>query len=181
MRGHCLYQPRHRVGQGAGIYFDPVDSKDIHDFLRDLGLMLGFNGQLGMDFILDEQGTWWLLEANPRATSGLHLLPDAARCFEARAPNMIMDSSRAPAMITLAMFIYAGRALGQSGFWRDFFNARDVVWNRRDPLPTLAQPLALLELWIAAHRHQTDLLSASTHDIAWNGEALPNLSDAWRD
>jgi hypothetical protein len=169
---HCLYQPRYRAGRGSGIYFDPADSIEVSAFAQSLGMKLDFTGQLGMDFIRDRHGKWWLLEANPRATSGVHLLPDLSQCFVREQSNEEPSFMRSPAMLALAMLVYGGRALARLSFWRDFMRASDVVWNRFDPCPALAQPLSLLELLMAAIHHGSDILSLATHDIEWNGEPL---------
>jgi hypothetical protein len=79
-------------------------------------------------------------------------------------------------MLGVPMLIYGLRqALGsrQTGaFVRALWASRDVVFRWDDPMPTLLQPAAVLELVALARRHGRGLLAASTADIEYNGEGL---------
>jgi hypothetical protein len=45
-----------------------------------------------------------------------------------------------------------------------------VVFNGRDPLPSLLQLLSLMPYAGWSLRHHISLIAASTYDIEWNGE-----------
>ena len=68
------YHPRYRVGRGSGILFEPTSPPQLPEFLERFGAITGYTGQAGFDFIEDESGRLHVLECNPRATSGIHLL-----------------------------------------------------------------------------------------------------------
>ena len=76
LRAHSSYQPRYRVGRGSGIYFHSCAPAPIRAFLEQFGRATGYTGQVGFDFIEDQQGRFHVLECNPRATSGVHLFDD---------------------------------------------------------------------------------------------------------
>lgn len=59
---------------GASLDFQCVDVPPVAEFVTALVAKLGYTGQLGFDFIKDAAGVYWVLECNPRATSGIHLL-----------------------------------------------------------------------------------------------------------
>lgn len=76
---HAAYHPKYRVGRGGGIYLEPVESEPIRGFVRAFGAQTGYTGQVGFDFIESADGCLSVLECNPRATSGIHLLSRQAR------------------------------------------------------------------------------------------------------
>ena len=86
LTAHTVYHSRHRAGQAAGIYFAPEDNAPVREFVEQFVARLGFTGQIGFDFIVcAETGRTFVLECNPRATSGVHLLAqdlDLAGAFQ---------------------------------------------------------------------------------------------------
>ena len=67
------------------------------------------------------------------------------------------------------------QALRRRSLWRfvrDFWRARDVVFEWRDPLPALLMPLAFAEIAGIALCERRGLTEAATFDIEWNGEPL---------
>lgn len=87
---HAAYRPRHRVRAGAGIYFEPAADEEIRAAVTALVQSLAWSGQIAFDFRRDALGRWKAIECNPRATSGVHLLPPAAlvAAFEGAALNL---------------------------------------------------------------------------------------------
>jgi predicted ATP-grasp superfamily ATP-dependent carboligase len=180
LTAHVCYQPRYRVGQGAGIYMQPAAENAIHDFVREFGHATKFTGQVGFDFMKDASGQCHALECNPRATSGVHFLAGAAEQlvhallgtdnFPEIAP------SNKPHMVGLAMLLFAApRNLFSKLFWQDFKRAQDVIIQSPDYKPFLSQPLSLIELaWIAV-KNQQALLDATTDGIAWNGQKMQHI------
>ncbi len=71
-------QPEQQQSQqtGASLDFQCVAIPQIVDFVQAVIKQCHYTGQIGFDFIQDQQGQWWVLECNPRATSGIHLLAD---------------------------------------------------------------------------------------------------------
>ncbi|APC22825.1 ATP-grasp domain-containing protein, partial [Pseudomonas protegens] len=143
LRAHSSYQPCYRVGRGSGIYFHSCAPAPIRAFLEQFGQATGYTGQVGFDFIEDQQGRFHVLECNPRATSGVHLFDDqrvqlvAALGSEADAA---LEATLEPRMIALAMLLLAApqRALSRT-FWHDYQQARDVIVQDGDRGPLTAQ------------------------------------------
>ena len=73
---HAVYHPKYRVGKGSGIYFDVTQPVAILQFVKEFSAATQFTGQLAFDFIEDKNGKFFVLECNPRATSGIHLFND---------------------------------------------------------------------------------------------------------
>jgi len=162
-----------RTKGGASYHFQPLDPA-LSGRLRDIAARLiaggDLTGQIACDLRLDAEGRLWLIECNPRATSGLHLLthdPEAlSRAFlTSEAP--CLEAGPEPACVGLAMVLYGGpEALraGRTTQWRRDIAARDVLHGAR--LAALADTIA--HAAGAALRGQ-DLARFLTRDIECNG------------
>ena len=175
---HGTYHPRYRAGQGSGVYFDAIDVPAIERFVRAFGQATNYTGQVGFDWMRDQQQVFWVLECNPRATSGIHLFDDQPEALvSALADQPALDqppfqpSDRAR-MVALAMLIFGGSNLLRREFWQDFFRARDVIHRERDSGPLLAQLPGIAEICRRAVGQGCGLLAASTADIEWDGQWL---------
>jgi hypothetical protein len=155
--GHTLYRPKYTVGKGAGIYFEPRSDAVIEQFVIDFCKQTQWTGQVGFDFIVSKEGHA-VLECNPRATSGVHLLSDV---------NM-------PKQVGLAMFLFARpRSMATLKMMcKDWCAAHDVITALGDRLPLLGQILAMIEVAWRSLRSRQNLLVATSCDIEWNGQDL---------
>ena len=139
-----------------------------------------YTGQIGFDFIKDSSGQLWVIEGNPRATSGVHMFgseqglsgnmvaEEVGDCIEA-TPNRCYQ-------VGLAMLLFglldAAQRLEIGQYLAKLLTSRDVLFRWQDPLPTLCLPLTLVELiWISVCEGKS-LQQASTFDIEWNGDPL---------
>jgi len=183
LRAHACYRSAYRAGLGSGIYFLAERHPGIRRFVEQLVERLQFTGQIGFDFLETPDGRLYVLECNPRATSGLHLLesePVADAFLDADGPTIEPTSSR-PAMLGSVMLMYPIPRAFLRGEWgngglgqicRDMWRARDVLFSWSDPLPAVLSPLSLVEVIVTACRTRKPLTAAATFDIEWNGEPL---------
>lgn len=175
----AAYSSRYRVGLGSGIYFESDRHEAIEQYVAEFVQRIGYTGQICFDFIKDAEGQLWVLEANPRATSGVHLFDSGPGLVEALLDTRAethRPSSYCPVMVDFAMPIWGLADAARSGmlgrFLPDVLRARPAVWSLRDPLPTFGMAPALAEVaWIAL-RERKSLQQASTFDIEWNGAPL---------
>ena len=179
---HCAYEAPYRAGQGAGIYFQPIRHDQAQQAVEDIIATHRYTGQLGCDFMEDRDGKLWIIEANPRATSGLHLLPrdpqlvqrvlQTSNPVKAAEARWGADPDTRPMMVAGAMpfwGVVSALQEGRASYFRDFWAAKDVVGSLDDPLPWLAAPLAMLELLMQSLRTGKSPNQAATADIEWNG------------
>jgi predicted ATP-grasp superfamily ATP-dependent carboligase len=172
---HCTYHAPYRAGRGAGIYFVPTQSERINSFIKRFAEQHNYTGQLAFDFIEDTQGNLYVLECNPRLTSGIHLFSDAEQVSCAllnTQPFQDIDlspQSGTVPMISSMMWLYGFTPHRISNFLKDFRSGTDILWSASDPLPSFYQMLSLLELGVRSLKYGHPLLAASTLDIEWNG------------
>jgi hypothetical protein len=180
LTAHACYFSLYKAGQGSGIYFLPRNDTRIEAFVSQLLAKLGFTGQLGLDLIEDQQGKLWVLEGNPRGTSGIHLFSDLdllpAALLDPRTP-IVRPSSPQPVAVSFAMpfwgFADAIRRKRGIVFFKDWWQARDPMFRWNDLGPCFGIVMAFAELLKIRAREKKSLMEASTFDIEWNGEALP--------
>ena len=169
---HCAYQTPRTVDGGAGVQFRSVDGAATLTIAEKLGRALNYTGQLSLDFIENERGLH-ILECNPRATSGLHLLAPATlvgAITQPDAPLLVAPAGRTR-QLTAAMLASGAAHPAQ---WRELFRQAvlvgDVVFQPDDPLPALVQLVAAAGFGVKALRRGMSMTKAMTENIEWNGE-----------
>ena len=177
LAAHVAYPVEFSAGQGAAVAFRAIEHAAARDWVARFVAAEDFTGQIAFDFIENASGAAAALECNPRATSGAHLLagaPDFAQAFFGPLPQPVGALDAQPVMLAAGMLLYslpaARSRAGLRGWAAAFARSRDVVLNRRDPLPGLLQLLSLIPFATWSLRHHMSLLAASTYDIEWNGE-----------
>lgn len=174
---HVTYLPRFRLPHGPAFYFEPIEHPQARQWAERFVHSQAFTGPVGFDFIEAPDGTLYPLEANPRFTSGVHLFGAAAAGEAGLAPALLSRSSASPlprpAMIAFMMLAVAlpqvRRPRGLMEWARAFGAARDVIWRRRDPWPSMNFMASARELRQLRRQHGLDLRAATTHYSEWNG------------
>jgi predicted ATP-grasp superfamily ATP-dependent carboligase len=176
---HCAYTTPVVVGQGSGAAFCAVEGAATLEVARALG-GAGYSGQLSLDFIRAPSGRLYLLECNPRATSGAHLIRAdrlVGGLLDPAQPTWVEPAGRRRQLSAAVLPLLASRALRRpldGRGWRDLAAAagtRDAIMRAADPLPALAQLAQSLRFWAISRRERIGLLAATTADIEWNGDA----------
>ncbi len=170
---HCAYVTPHKVNHGSGVQFESIDGAATLAIVQRLGAALSYTGQLSLDFIQAEDRLY-LLECNPRATSGVHLIDSNALIgglTDSRQPTWAEPAGRR-GQLTLALLASGfTQPHGWPALLRDLARVRDVIFERADPMPALAQLRAALSFAAISRRERIGLVAAMTDDIEWNGEA----------
>ena len=164
---------------GAAINFDPVEPEldaRIEALAARIAALFGITGQFACDLIVDSAGEPWLIECNPRATSGVHLLAgggELARAMFGTAARLAR-ASRAPRHLLPAL---ATRGLvsaireGRLGEWAgQIRRGSDVAGAPGDRRPAFGALLDGLGFVLAGALDGTSMTAAATADIEWNGE-----------
>lgn len=176
VQAHVCYESKYRAGKGAGIYLVPQEYLRPTEYAAALVEKVGFTGMLGLDIIQDEAGAIWPIEANPRATSGSHLIDydnDILDAFLGDCTEPLGTHGQAR-MVGFAMPTWgladAWRKRKLRQFFIDIFRARDVLWRWTDPLPSFMVLPAMAEFAVVAWKRKLSLHDATTWDFEWNGK-----------
>jgi len=177
----AAYRSQWRLGGGASFAFAPITGEraaHLRDIATQLAARAGLTGQFACDAIIDEAGQPWLIECNPRATSGVHLLTgggDLARAIVAGTP-MPQDTSLAPCHLAPAMAVFGLPLALRSGRVAEWLHtmrhSRDAISRPGDRLPLAGALADAAGFALAGLRHGISVTAATTRDIEWNGEEL---------
>jgi len=169
---HSSYYSLYRAGKGAGIYFQAHQSERIEAFVKRFAEKHKYTGQLAFDFIENAEGQLYVLECNPRLTSGIHL-------FNRNAASAILNENQSDLpcypetlnnspMLSSMMWFYGIHQKPFRTFWKDLKKGQDVTYSSYDSISLFHQGLSISEMFYRTIKHRCNLLEATTMDIAWN-------------
>lgn len=165
---HAAYFPKHGFKGGAGFYFEPIERQDLKEFVMEVVKRLNFTGQISFDFISGEEGTF-VIECNPRATSGLFLLDsrDPLPFFSDNGTPDRWPMDPVPKMLSPGMRFYPGRRERKE----DYRRATDAMYPADDRISLTTRLRHLWELYRRSKElgNGHDLIAAATEDFEWNG------------
>lgn len=166
---HSAYRPKWLINNAAASFFEPIIDERMENFAQKFCQSLHFTGQAAFDFI-DDGKTLWVLECNPRSTSGVHLLSGSLKLSQQKELSFSGSTKTKSLRIGFALPLLFGiSSIKNKQFkklWQDFRQSEDVLSN----LPFYAAGLSFAELNIKAWQQKQNLSGISTYDIEYNGE-----------
>lgn len=175
----AAYCPRRRQGQAAAFQFEAVTVPALRKIAERIAGAVDMTGHLSFDVIVDESGTAYPIECNPRAVSGLHLFdacPGLARAILTGEPVPEPPQGRmrhlGPAMVLLGL----PQALRHQCLneWRaDWKASRDVIDREGNTFLTLGCLADAAGFALKALQSAQSPAGATTADIEWDGEVIP--------
>lgn len=172
------YRSDWRTRGGAAYVFQPLTGP-VLDRLRDIASTLAAfvrTGQFACDAIVDATGQPWLIECNPRATSGVHLFGRSAafgmallgRGVAEPGPNIWRNSI----MFDTFGVAEALRTKPLPAWRDDRRRSLDVLSAPGNPAPGLGALVDAAGFGLRALASRQGLAQIMTADIEWNGQPL---------
>ena len=159
------------AGRGAGILLKQVEDKEINAAVAFIAQDLSFNGQLAFDFIKAENGELYIIECNPRMTSGLVFMPESFLPVIGGANNCRTQKTDL-ASLFLAIAIYIPlQPLKTLRHIKEIFAAKELVFDKKDLLPFFMQ-IPITTYWLIKGIFYGGPTAASTIDIEFNGDNI---------
>ncbi|MWV28924.1 ATP-grasp domain-containing protein [Aurantiacibacter rhizosphaerae] len=176
----AAYKSGWRLDGGASYAFEPLcgsRQQALRDIAERLALRADIHGQFACDAIFDAAGQPFLIECNPRATSGVHLLAGDGALARAIGEGVSCPAQNCcPAYLGPAMLAYglphALRRARLGEWFRLLRNGRDAIGRAGDRLPMLGAVADAAGFFRDGRKHSISTTAATTRDIAWNGEDL---------
>lgn len=167
-----------RLKGRASYAFEPVSqarAEHLHSLAEALARGGKLHGQFGCDVMFDEAGEAMIIECNPRATSGVHLLAGDGALARAIGDGVALPPSDqrtvylGPAMV--AFGLPHALASGRISEWRACLaNGRDAISRPGDRMPFLGALVDSAKFSLSGFGKGISTTAATTHDIEWNGE-----------
>lgn len=157
-QGHLLTQVSYQATlrySGAAIGMKPIELPQIKSFLKNLGQRDHIHGQLSFDFMY-HQGVLSLIECNPRATSGVHLL-----------------GSKHPKLLYPAIFlaiISQPSLLLRSHLYKTVIESHGVLWDKLSWRSWWIWIPSWVGFCLHSLRTRRSLNQSTTEDIQWDGD-----------
>lgn len=178
IRAFAAYGSDWRLPGGAAYAFQPVTPR-ITEVLRPIADRLAmevWTGQFACDVLIDDAGQPWLIECNPRATSGVHLFGGNAafgRALMGQGEATPEDQLRHLAPALWRYGLPSARASERMEAWQtQRRDGLDVLTRPGDRMPLPGALIDTLGFGLRALRRGQSLTAATTADIEWNGEPL---------
>ena len=171
---HVTYEGLVLAGTVAVCFQRVDDLHQVQEWVAGFARAGNHSYFLAFDFIVDEDGTPWPLECNPRLTSGIHFMEpaaiaDAITGFDAAATVGLKAETRFQEGHTTLLQVYGNIFRPKTALrnLRAMLRARDVLWSLGDPLPF---PLMTPYSWPVLKQvmfYGRSFGEAATSDIAW--------------
>jgi predicted ATP-grasp superfamily ATP-dependent carboligase len=175
LTANVCYHSIYRVGKGSGILFQPVQIQEIHDFIYQFVKHHNYTGQIGFDFIKDKKGRYYVIECNPRGTSGLHFLKDQKGFVDAftNPQTTCFPTHQNYKAIKLAVLCFSlPNALSPSKLKQLITYTKasqDIIYDKLDKAPAFYQFYSLLVIFLKCLFTFKSPLTISTYDIEYDG------------
>jgi len=164
---HVAYLPMYLLNGAAATYFEPYVDERLEKFMDTFAQESNYTGQVAFDFI-DDGKDLYVLECNPRATSGLHILSEDLIFKKHTFVHTKGKQSSAYRVGNMLYLMFGISALFSGNFKRlhkDFKRAQDVLRG----LSYSGQFLSMFGMLRNALIYRKDITSASTVDIEFDG------------
>jgi glutathione synthase/RimK-type ligase-like ATP-grasp enzyme len=177
---HSTYRHPKTLDHSGGIVFESVEDPRTLDAASRIVESTDYHGQISLDFLELTDDTLSMVECNPRATSGVCVMPEAmfvdavlgdydGRLRPAVAPAGVRKVIRA----ALLRDIFVNPSEAWSDLTDIFSDVGDVYFEPGDNWPGVYQFLSLshaLRHWRSHGTRASDKLAgAYLHDLTWNG------------
>ena len=159
-----IYKPQYRFQGGASMFFQPIWDYQIFESVKKFGEKIAYNGQLCFD-VIEAKDKAYVIECNPRATSGLHILGDEIASSILFGKEHYLRKPKQAYALKSAIFFSNPFHL----FRKEVRQSKEVVFSWKDPLPFLMQIFGLLEFLFISIKYKITFTQSMTYDIAYNG------------
>lgn len=166
---HVVYKPMYLLNQAASTYFEYYEDARCESFIIEFAKVNNYHGQVAFDFI-DDGSDLYVLECNPRATSGLHLLSSSITIKYDGEINKESEILKKSYRVGVSLYVLFGFKALLNGNFLKLYNNHKKAKNALDGLPFYSQFLSLYEMIKRAIIYNKPITSASTFDIEYDGE-----------
>jgi glutathione synthase/RimK-type ligase-like ATP-grasp enzyme len=165
---HVVYKPKYLVNNAAATYFEYTEDTRCDAFISAFAKEHSYHGQIAFDFIRNEEGLF-VIECNPRATSGIHLLASKIAISSTNIASIKGESIYGSCRLgPTLLFMFGLRAFIAGTIVKLFYDYRKAS-NVLSKISIVNQLMSLKELHTIARRERITLAEASSFDIEYNG------------
>ncbi|MEM6789887.1 MAG: ATP-grasp domain-containing protein [Myxococcota bacterium] len=184
---HSTYEHPKEIEHAGGIVFDSVESVETLQAAQSIAAATNYHGQLSLDFMRAEDGTYYLIECNPRPTAGVVVMPEEMFVRAVVAPGEEVDVAPAGTSAKISSALIRDLVLHPECIVEDlehlFGDAKELYLDTDDPAPGWWQVMSYTK--VMEYKRQTgssddraDLMAAQFYDVCFNPEEASPTSSA---
>ncbi len=170
---HTCYSVLLSYKNGSATFFQTCTSAIILNFVTNFAKKYNFHWHISFDFIKKNNGDFFLIECNPRITSGIHLLKNE-NAFKETVEKTLLKNSISPFILTkkkkawffFVNLLFAYKFSNMAVWFQSLFT--DIVFDLHDIKPFFYQ-LRLIQYYKKISKEKYISLSeVTTYDIEYN-------------
>jgi len=157
---------------GASMSSLSVDDLEITRFVTEFVEKINYTGQISFDFIRSKERLY-VIECNPRATSGIHLFecsPGLAKAFLEKSYLMGTIGKIYHEPITMLLYGFKQKEIFKKRFLKNILMGKNVLFQAFDFGPLFFLPLVLFEIFKLTLTRGKKLNEVLSEDLEYNGE-----------
>lgn len=150
---------------------EEVENANIFNFVKEFALKTNYTGSLAFD-IFDHNGVITALECNPRITAGVTLLSsqkNLSSAFFNETDEIIFPPKGRQTQFLIPSLLIALRKAIKNGsfipFMKTLFKAKDLMYDKKDLIPFLSQPVLWIYQLYLKLKHKKSLISSYSYDL----------------
>ena len=172
VRAYSVYRVLHSIGMGAAYSMESILDDEIETFVFSFVKAIGYTGQISFDFIKTKERLY-VIECNPRATSGVHLFDCCQELGNAFFDQGLLKPPPGKIYhepLTMVWYGIKQKEILRKHFWKHFLAGKNIVIRAFDLGPLFFFPMVLLELMRLTIFKRKKLHQALSEDLEYNGE-----------
>lgn len=178
---HCTYRAPRQWEHSTAIQFQSIDGHETLKVAETIASELDYTGQMSLDFV-DDGGTLYLIECNPRATDGVLLVSDRDLAEGILSDDRELTMVEPGEEIQLDMAVFGQMFDEGLREWprsiHDLARIRDADKGWHDHMPTLYTFLAFAHHAKLKFTERKALFVAMAEDVSWDGEPIAGMSES---
>lgn len=160
-----VYYSSYKIECSCGVLFKALYHKKIEKFIEKFIENNNYTGQIGFDIIENEEGLY-LIDANPRTTSGMHFFKGNLDLLNNK--SNIINIKESKSLLIPLLFMSNKKDKTIKEIIKDIFISKSVIFNIKDPLPSIFQYLMFFEFLYKKIKYKKKIIEISTFDIEYN-------------
>ena len=166
---NTVYKTILTAGKGAGILLEHAVNKEIKAIVSSIVKELNFNGQIAFDFIEDSSGNLYVIECNPRLTTGICFWEHSSTNILLAQDIALKENTQIKCMFMAILMYLPVQPMKTIKNWYKIAISKDIIYSKSDLKVFFAQiPLTII-VALSAWLNFMSITAFSTRDIEYNG------------
>lgn len=166
---NTVYKTTLTAGKGAGILLEHLKCREIDTIVSKIVKELNFNGQIAFDFIKDDLGDLYVVECNPRLTTGICFWENSSANILLSRDISLKENTQTKSMLMAILMYFPVQPIKTLKNLYKITCSKDIIYSKADLKVFFTQIALALAVTFAAWFNFMTMTAFSTKDIEYNG------------